>query len=93
MRPSKCSMFFSELLCNWLCYKGDARKALIYNYLCCCNHVTKIIIAQRISSVEDCDKIIVMDDGKISAVGTHEELLKTNEIYKEVYDSQQKGDE
>ena len=56
-------------------------------------NTTKIIIAQRISSVEDCDKIIVMDDGKISAVGTHEELLKTNEIYKEVYDSQQKGDE
>ncbi|MBR6034273.1 MAG: ABC transporter ATP-binding protein [Clostridia bacterium] len=52
---------------------------------------TKIIIAQRISSVQDCDKIIVMDDGKINAVGTHEELLKTNEIYKEVFDSQMKG--
>ena len=54
---------------------------------------TKIIIAQRISSVEDCDKIIVMDDGKINAIGTHKELLVSNEIYKEVYESQQKGDE
>ena len=49
---------------------------------------TKIIIAQRISSVEDCDKIIVMDQGRINAIGTHEELIKTNEIYKEVYESQ-----
>ena len=52
---------------------------------------TKIIIAQRISSVEDCDKIIVMDKGKIDGIGTHEELLKKNKIYKEVYDSQTKG--
>ena len=52
---------------------------------------TKIIIAQRISSVEECDKIVVMEDGKINGVGTHEELLKNNEIYKEVYDSQMKG--
>ena len=52
---------------------------------------TKIIIAQRISSVEDADRIIVMDGGKIDAIGTHEELLKTNKIYQEVYDSQQKG--
>ena len=51
---------------------------------------TKIIIAQRISSVEDCDKIIVMDKGKIDGIGTHEELLKKNKIYKEVYDSQTK---
>ena len=54
-------------------------------------NTTKIIIAQRISSVEDCDKIIVMDNGKINGVGTHEELLKNNEIYKEVYESQTKG--
>ena len=52
---------------------------------------TKIIIAQRISSVEDADMIIVLDEGHISGVGTHEELLKSNEIYKEVYTSQVKG--
>jgi len=54
---------------------------------------TKIIIAQRISSVEDADKIVVLDDGAISAVGKHEELLKTSEIYREVYESQVKGGE
>lgn len=52
---------------------------------------TKIIIAQRISSVQDADKIIVMDKGTVNAVGTHDELLKTNKIYQEVYYSQQKG--
>ncbi len=52
---------------------------------------TKFIIAQRISSVEDADVIIVMDDGKINAIGTHEELLQTNAIYQEVYTSQMKG--
>ena len=51
-------------------------------------NTTKIIIAQRISSVEDCDKIVVMKQGVIDAVGTHEELIKTNEIYKDVYESQ-----
>lgn len=54
-------------------------------------NTTKIIIAQRISSVQDADKIIVMDKGRINAVGTHDELLKSNKIYKEVYYSQQKG--
>ena len=54
---------------------------------------TKIIIAQRISSVQDADRIIVMDDGRINAVGTHTELLKSNEIYKEVYYSQNKAGE
>ena len=54
---------------------------------------TKIIIAQRISSVMDADKIIVLDDGKIVNVGNHDELLKTSAIYKEVYDSQVKGGE
>ena len=54
-------------------------------------NTTKIIIAQRISSVQDADKIIVMDGGKINAVGTHEELLNSNKIYQEVYYSQQKG--
>ena len=53
---------------------------------------TKIIIAQRISSVEDADHIIVMDQWKINGYGTHEELLKNNEIYKEIYASQTKGD-
>ena len=53
--------------------------------------MTTIIIAQRISSVEGCDKIVVLDNGKINAVGTHAELLKTNKIYQEVYNSQQKG--
>ena len=53
---------------------------------------TKIIIAQRISSVQNADKIIVLDDGKINAVGTHDELLKTCGIYREVFASQQKGE-
>ncbi len=52
---------------------------------------TKIIIAQRISSVQDADKIIVLDDGKIVNVGNHNELIQTSEIYKEVYESQMKG--
>ena len=54
---------------------------------------TKIIISQRVSSIEDADQIIVMDDGKINGIGTSEELLKTNEIYREVYLSQVKGGE
>ena len=49
---------------------------------------TKLIIAQRISSVQNCDRIIVMDDGQVNGFGTHEELLKNNEIYREVYESQ-----
>ncbi len=54
-------------------------------------NTTKIIIAQRVASVQDADKIIVLDDGKINAVGTHDELLKTCDIYREVYESQNKG--
>jgi len=52
---------------------------------------TTFIIAQRISSVQDADRIIVMDDGKITDIGTHEQLLETSSVYREVYDSQQKG--
>ena len=54
-------------------------------------NTTKIIIAQRIASVKDADKIIVFDGGKINAVGTHDELVKTNEIYRGVYEAQSKG--
>lgn len=54
---------------------------------------TKLIIAQRISSVQDADKIIVLDGGKVHGFGTHEELLSSNDIYREVYYSQQKGGE
>ena len=54
-------------------------------------NTTKIIIAQRVSSIEDADKIIVLNDGKIDGIGTSEELLKTNEIYREVYETQMKG--
>ena len=53
--------------------------------------ITTIIIAQRITSISHADRIVVLDDGKINAVGTHEELLQTCEIYKEVYTSQQEG--
>ncbi len=52
---------------------------------------TKIIIAQRISSVSDCDKIIILDNGGINDIGNHEELLSRNEIYQDIYNSQQKG--
>ena len=52
---------------------------------------TKLIIAQRIASVQDCDRIIVMDDGQVSGFGTHEELLENNTIYREVYESQTGG--
>ena len=54
---------------------------------------TKLIIAQRISSVQECDRIIVIDNGEINGVGTHNELLETNAIYREVYESQVKGED
>ena len=52
---------------------------------------TKFIIAQRISSVQDADKIVVMEDGEVNGFGTHEQLLEHNEIYREVYESQTQG--
>lgn len=52
---------------------------------------TKLIIAQRISSVQDADRILVLDDGQVSGFGTHDELLKTNEIYREIYETQTQG--
>ncbi|MBQ5321828.1 MAG: ABC transporter ATP-binding protein, partial [Oscillospiraceae bacterium] len=52
---------------------------------------TKIIISQRVASVMDSDKIIILDAGKIVAMGTHEELMETSEIYRETYESQMKG--
>jgi len=56
-------------------------------------HMTKIVIAQRISSIEDADQIIILDNGKINAIGTHEELLKNNGIYQEVYYTQNRVEE
>ena len=53
--------------------------------------MTKIIVAQRITSVMDADQIVILDDGRINAIGTHEALLKENEIYQDIYYSQQQG--
>ncbi|HZJ86980.1 MAG TPA: ABC transporter ATP-binding protein [Erysipelothrix sp.] len=55
--------------------------------------ITKLIISQRISSIEDADRILVLDKGVITGVGTHEELIKTNTLYQEVYETQKRGDE
>lgn len=55
-----------------------------------CPGVTKIIIAQRIASIKGADRIAVLDEGKISALGTHEELMKSSEIYRDIYRSQMK---
>ena len=52
---------------------------------------TKIIIAQRIASVQDADRIIVLDDGRVSGFGSHDELMKTNRIYQEIYETQTQG--
>lgn len=55
--------------------------------------VTKIIVAQRIASVKNADRIIVLDNGTISDIGTHSELVRRSEIYKDIYNSQLKGDD
>ena len=68
-----------------------ATDASIRNGLAKLKDTTKIIIAQRISSVMDADQIIILEDGHLNAIGTHEELLANNEIYQEIYESQQKG--
>ena len=69
--------------------KTDAKiRAGLASYL---PNTTKLIIAQRISSVQDADRILVLDNGQINGLGTHEELLKTNKIYQEVYNSQTQG--
>ena len=53
--------------------------------------MTSIIIAQRVSSVKDCDHIIIMNDGRIDDIGTHDELLNRNEVYKDLYETQLQG--
>lgn len=68
---------------------GDIREALRATL----PQVTKIIISQRISSIEDADRILVMDEGDIIGIGTHEELLKSNEMYQEVFETQKRGDD
>ena len=56
-------------------------------------NTTKLIIAQRISSVQDADHILVLNEGEVNGYGTHEELMKNNEIYRDIYELQQKGAE
>ena len=54
-------------------------------------HLTKILISQRVNSLKNCDYIIVLNEGKIENIGSHENLIKSSEIYREIYESQQKG--
>ena len=68
-----------------------ATEASIKEALASLKGTTKIIIAQRISSLQHADQIIILDNGHIHAIGNHEELLKNDEIYQEIYDSQLKG--
>ena len=68
-----------------------ATEAKIRRALAGLTDVTKIIIAQRVTSVMEADQILILDDGKIHAAGTHEELLQNDPIYREIFDSQMKG--
>ena len=65
-----------------------ATDARIRAHLAALADVTKIVIAQRVASVRDADKIVILDDGRVHAVGTHEELLAADPIYQELYESQ-----
>ena len=69
------------------------RQGKIRHALAALTDVTKLIIAQRITSVMDADMIVILDDGKVHAVGTHKELLANDTIYQEIYASQMKGDD
>ena len=68
-----------------------ATEASIREGLASLKDTTKIIIAQRVSSLQHADQIVILDDGKIHAIGTHEELLKNDPIYQDIYTSQQEG--
>ena len=65
-----------------------ATDAKIRAHLAALTDVTKIVIAQRVASVQDADKIVILDDGRVHVVGTHQELLATDPIYQELYESQ-----
>ena len=65
-----------------------ATDAKIRAHLSALTDVTKIVIAQRVASVQDADKIVILDDGRVHVVGTHQELLATDPIYQELYESQ-----
>ena len=68
-----------------------ATEASIREGLASLKDTTKIIIAQRVSSLQHADQIVILEDGKIHAIGTHEELLKNDPIYQDIYTSQQEG--
>ena len=76
---------------EYLAYKPNDRAGIRKAFREDIPNTTKLIISQRISSIEDADRIIVMNDGKICGIGTHDELLKSNAIYQEVYETQKKG--
>ena len=78
----------NTLIEEYACSRNTVRRALAE-----LGDVTKLIIAQRITSVMDADMIVILDDGKVHAVGTHKELLANDTIYQEIYASQMKGDD